>query len=48
MDIYERLDELDATTAETKAARILHGLGRWDSTPVGVLIIMKLLYFFRV
>ncbi len=28
MDIYERLDELDASTAETKAARILHGLGR--------------------
>ena len=26
-DIYERLDELDASTAETKAARILHGLG---------------------
>ena len=28
MDIYERLEELDATTAETKAARILFGLGR--------------------
>jgi ATP-binding cassette subfamily F protein 2 len=27
MDIYERLEELDASTAETKAARILHGLG---------------------
>lgn len=27
MDIYERLEELDATTAETKAARILFGLG---------------------
>ncbi|XP_003383128.1 PREDICTED: ATP-binding cassette sub-family F member 2 [Amphimedon queenslandica] len=27
MDIYERLDELDASTAETKASRILHGLG---------------------
>ena len=27
MDIYERLDELDAATAETKAARLLHGLG---------------------
>ena len=27
MDVYERLDELDASTAETKAARILHGLG---------------------
>ena len=27
MEIYERLDELDAATAETKAARILHGLG---------------------
>ncbi len=26
-DIYDRLDELDAATAETKAARILHGLG---------------------
>lgn len=26
-DIYERLDELDASTAETKAARLLHGLG---------------------
>ena len=30
MDIYERLEELDAATAETKAARILHGLlGRY-------------------
>ena len=28
MDIYERLEELDAATAETKAGRILHGLGR--------------------
>ena len=28
MDIYERLEELDASTAETKAARILHGLGQ--------------------
>ena len=27
MDVYERLEELDASTAETKAARILHGLG---------------------
>lgn len=26
-DIYERLDELDAAHAETKAARLLHGLG---------------------
>lgn len=26
-DIYERLDELDAANAETKAARLLHGLG---------------------
>lgn len=30
MDVYERLDELDASTAETKAARILHGLGIMD------------------
>ena len=29
MDIYERLEELDAATAETKAGRILHGLGRY-------------------
>ena len=29
MDVYERLDELDASTAETKAARILHGLGQF-------------------
>lgn len=29
MDVYERLDELDASTAEVKAARILHGLGQW-------------------
>ena len=28
MDVYERLEELDAATAETKAARILHGLGK--------------------
>ena len=28
MDVYERLEELDASTAETKAARILHGLGQ--------------------
>ncbi|XP_055354247.1 ATP-binding cassette sub-family F member 2-like [Paramacrobiotus metropolitanus] len=27
MDIYERLDELGAETAETRAAHILHGLG---------------------
>lgn len=27
MDIYERLDELDAATAQPKAARILFGLG---------------------
>ncbi len=30
MDVYERLDELDSATAETKAARILHGLGKYD------------------
>lgn len=28
LDIYERLEELDAITAETKAARILYGLGK--------------------
>ena len=28
MDVYERLEGLDASTAETKAARILHGLGQ--------------------
>lgn len=27
MDIYERLDEMSADTAQVKAARILHGLG---------------------
>ncbi len=27
MDVYDRLEQLDSTTAETKAARILHGLG---------------------
>lgn len=27
MDIYERLDEIGADTAEAKAAYILHGLG---------------------
>jgi ATP-binding cassette subfamily F protein 2 len=27
MDVYERLDELGAETAETRAAEILHGLG---------------------
>lgn len=27
MDIYERLDEMDADKAEVKAAEILHGLG---------------------
>ena len=27
MDIYERLDEMSADTAETRAARILNGLG---------------------
>ena len=30
-DVYERLDELDAATAETKAARILHGLGEEET-----------------
>ena len=28
MDVYERLDELDSDKAETKAARILCGLGK--------------------
>lgn len=27
MDIYDRLDEMDADLAEKKAAEILHGLG---------------------
>jgi len=27
MDIYERLDDLDAGLAATRAGRILHGLG---------------------
>jgi len=27
MDIYERLDDLDAGMATTRAGRILHGLG---------------------
>lgn len=27
MDIYERLDEMSADTAEARAANILHGLG---------------------
>ena len=27
-DVYERLEDLDAATAEPKASRILHGLGR--------------------
>lgn len=27
MDVYERLDELNADTAEARAAHILHGLG---------------------
>lgn len=27
MDIYERLDELDADRAEARASNILHGLG---------------------
>lgn len=27
MDIYDHLEELDAATAEARAARILHGLG---------------------
>uniref|UniRef100_A0A1I7STG2 ATP-binding cassette sub-family F member 2 n=1 Tax=Bursaphelenchus xylophilus TaxID=6326 RepID=A0A1I7STG2_BURXY len=27
MEVYERLDEMDASQAEVKAARILHGLG---------------------
>ena len=33
-DIYERLDELDAASAETKAARILHGLGEPPPPPL--------------
>ena len=37
-DIYERLDELDASTAEMKAARILHGLG----TTVNLILLMVL------
>ena len=27
-ELYERMEELDAATAETRAAEILHGLGR--------------------
>lgn len=27
MDVYDRLDELSADTAEARAANILHGLG---------------------
>jgi len=27
MDIYERLDDMSADTAEARAAHILHGLG---------------------
>jgi ATP-binding cassette, subfamily F, member 2 len=27
MELYERLEELDASTAEVRAAEILHGLG---------------------
>lgn len=27
MELYERLEELDAATAEVRAAEILHGLG---------------------
>lgn len=27
MELYERLEELDADKAETRASRILHGLG---------------------
>lgn len=27
MDVYERLDDMDAEKAEVKAAQILHGLG---------------------
>jgi ATP-binding cassette subfamily F protein 2 len=27
MDIYDRLDEMDADKAEVKAAELLHGLG---------------------
>ena len=27
MDIYERLDDMNADTAEARAAHILHGLG---------------------
>ncbi len=27
MDVYERLEEMDADTAEVRAAEILHGLG---------------------
>lgn len=27
MDVYERLDEMDASTAEARAAEILWGLG---------------------
>ena len=27
MDVYERLDEMEADTAEVRAAEILHGLG---------------------
>ena len=28
MDVYDRLEQLDSASAETKAAHILHGLGQ--------------------
>lgn len=28
-DVYERLEDMDAATAEPKASRILYGLGRY-------------------
>lgn len=36
MDVYERLDDMSADTAEARAANILHGLGfttKMQNTP---------------
>lgn len=36
MDIYERLEVIDSSTAESKAAKILHGLGFSKGGSMGV------------
>jgi ATPase subunit of ABC transporter with duplicated ATPase domains len=46
--IYERLDALDASTAETRARSILKGLGFTHAMQVSILFLLLVLYVIRI